>query len=588
MSQKRANRRLAAILAADVIGYSRMMGANEYGTLMAVKLLRTSTMEGPLKRFEGRLIKTTGDGFLFEFGSVFDAFDFAATIQGRAADKEALQLRMGLNVGDIIFDDGDVFGDGVNIAARLEPLSPPGGLLVSNRAWEDLRRLPLAFEDAGEIELKNIKESLRAWSLQNEQLREYSDALEVDRDEPTPSQPGLQDARPVHRASISRRALLGAVTSAAAISAGGTAYWQFTKARSQVDPAVAALLDQAWQAWAQGTGEGNSQAIGLYRRATSLAPDHADAWGFLGCAYGDRGHAWVAGAERTATWQRARDAGQKALSLDAENAYGRAAIAYARPRRGNWTLMERGFLQANQDQPGKWLIAYSLGLLLGEVGRFQEAANLFGTLREMAPTATQYRYHVEALWACGQLDQAERLLDEAAEIYASSAIIWWQRFDMLLQSGRPTAAVALAENSDRRPAGIAGDQLKHAVTVAKALISQNTAVIESSLDRVRAKARESTSLAIEAMAHASLFGDTDTAFVIAIALFFSRGFQISDRPGAPAQQLQVTLDDRSTRYLFLPTAKAMWADPRFPSLLQELGLASYWRKTNTVPDFRKT
>lgn len=210
MSQKRTSRRLAAILAADVIGYSRMIRANEYGTLKAVKRLRTSTMEQLLKRFEGRLIKTTGDGFLFEFGSVFDAFDFAAAIEGRTPDEEALQLRMGLNVGDIIFEDGDVFGDGVNIAARLEPLSPPGELLVSNRAWEDLKRLPLMFEDAGEIELKNIKERLRAWRLQNEQLREYSDALDVDSDEPAPGGEELESRAGLQRLR-SRRAVLADV-----------------------------------------------------------------------------------------------------------------------------------------------------------------------------------------------------------------------------------------------------------------------------------------------------------------------------------------------------------------------------------------
>ncbi|MEP7316688.1 MAG: adenylate/guanylate cyclase domain-containing protein [Sphingomicrobium sp.] len=222
MAQKRANRRLAAILSADVIGYSSMMGANEYGTLKAVKHLRTATMDRLLKRFEGRLIKTTGDGFLFEFGSVFDAFDFAAAIQGRTPQTDALRLRMGLNVGDIIFDDGDVFGDGVNIAARLEPLSPPGGLMVSNRAWEDLRRLPLTFEDAGQIDLKNIKDPLRAWHLQNEQLREYWDALDVDADE-LPS--GIEELS--SRADIqplrSRRAVLagGAVATAALAGVGG-------------------------------------------------------------------------------------------------------------------------------------------------------------------------------------------------------------------------------------------------------------------------------------------------------------------------------------------------------------------------------
>lgn len=228
MSQKRANRRLAAILAADVIGYSRLMGGDEFGTLKAVKRLRTSTMERLLTRYEGRLIKTTGDGFLFEFGSVFDAFDFAAAIQGRPPDEDSLQLRMGLNVGDIIFDEGDVFGDGVNVAARLEPLSPPGGLMVSNRAWEDLRRLPLAFEDAGEIELKNIKERLRAWRLQNEQLREYSSAFEVDRQEPAPAVHEAESRAHSPPMRSRRAVLVGGAAGAAALGVGA---WALLKPR---------------------------------------------------------------------------------------------------------------------------------------------------------------------------------------------------------------------------------------------------------------------------------------------------------------------------------------------------------------------
>lgn len=179
MPQERSRRRLAAILAADVIGYSGLMGLDERGTHLAVKRLRTDRLEPLLRRFDGRLIKTTGDGFLFEFDSVFDAFDFASVVQGQGGGEADLRLRMGLNIGDIILDDGDVFGDGVNIAARLEPKSPPGGILISHRAWEDLRRLPLTFSDAGLLDLKNIREPLRAWSLDGDQLRAYSQTLEA-------------------------------------------------------------------------------------------------------------------------------------------------------------------------------------------------------------------------------------------------------------------------------------------------------------------------------------------------------------------------------------------------------------------------
>ncbi|HEX8258622.1 MAG TPA: adenylate/guanylate cyclase domain-containing protein, partial [Allosphingosinicella sp.] len=131
MTARPAERRLAAIMVADVTGYSRMMGLDEERTLERVKALRREIVEPCAARARGRLVKTTGDGFLLEFGSVHDAFRCGRSIQARlragdgVGDGEAgpLQLRIGINVGDIIFDGEDVFGDGVNVAARLEPLA---------------------------------------------------------------------------------------------------------------------------------------------------------------------------------------------------------------------------------------------------------------------------------------------------------------------------------------------------------------------------------------------------------------------------------------------------------------------------------
>ena len=162
-------------MAADVVGYSRMMGLDEEGTLDRVKALRREVMDPCIARKKGRLVKTTGDGFLIEFASVFDAFHCARAVQCHLRDRpapgdEAIALRIAINVGDIIFDDGDVFGDGVNVAARLEPLAPIGGICVSRRAWEDLRRLGLPFEDIGEQRLKNIRDPVRVFQIQADQL----------------------------------------------------------------------------------------------------------------------------------------------------------------------------------------------------------------------------------------------------------------------------------------------------------------------------------------------------------------------------------------------------------------------------------
>src|SRR5258705_1606342 len=140
MAEERTQRRLAAILAADVAGYSRLMGADEEGTLARLKAHRGDLLDPTIDRHRGRIVKTTGDGLLVEFASVVDALRCAVEIQSGMAECNAevppprrIELRIGINVGDIIIDSGDIFGDGVNIAARLEPLAEPGGICVSAR-----------------------------------------------------------------------------------------------------------------------------------------------------------------------------------------------------------------------------------------------------------------------------------------------------------------------------------------------------------------------------------------------------------------------------------------------------------------------
>jgi adenylate cyclase len=133
MAEAALNRRLAAVLAADVVGYSRMMGADEAGTLAALKHHRESVFNPAVTAHRGRVFKEIGDGTLAEFGSAVDAVNCALAIQrtmraGKAANG-SIVLRIGVNLGDVIFDGDDIYGDGVNVAARLEPLAPPGGVL---------------------------------------------------------------------------------------------------------------------------------------------------------------------------------------------------------------------------------------------------------------------------------------------------------------------------------------------------------------------------------------------------------------------------------------------------------------------------
>jgi class 3 adenylate cyclase len=173
-SREPAMRRLAAILAADVVGYSRMMGEDEGGTLGALKACRRELFDPLVTRFRGRIFKVIGDGILAEFPSVVDAVRCAVDIQASMATRafgpagKSITFRMGINIGDVIADGEDLYGDGVNIAARLETLSPPGGLCISGPVFDQIKnKLQLDYEDLGEQTVKNIAEPLRVYRIQS-------------------------------------------------------------------------------------------------------------------------------------------------------------------------------------------------------------------------------------------------------------------------------------------------------------------------------------------------------------------------------------------------------------------------------------
>ena len=174
MSGERVDRRLAAVLAADVAGYSRLMGADEEGTLARLKAVRKALVDPTIASHRGRIVKTTGDGMLVEFASAVDAVRCAVEVQRSMAEQNAavpqdqrIEFRIGIHVGDIIFDDNDIFGDGVNIAARLEGIAEAGGVCMSDDAYRQIRgKVEIACDDLGPQTLKNIAEPMRAWRVQ--------------------------------------------------------------------------------------------------------------------------------------------------------------------------------------------------------------------------------------------------------------------------------------------------------------------------------------------------------------------------------------------------------------------------------------
>ena len=172
-SQDRVDRRLAAILAADVVGYSRLMGQDEVGTLARLRAHRRELTDPKIAEHKGRIVKTTGDGLLIEFPSVVEAVTCGLAVQRGMIERntgvpedQRIEFRIGINLGDIIIDEGGIYGDGVNIAARLEGLAPPGGICVSRVVRDQVRdRLDVAFDDMGEQQVKNIARPLRVYCV---------------------------------------------------------------------------------------------------------------------------------------------------------------------------------------------------------------------------------------------------------------------------------------------------------------------------------------------------------------------------------------------------------------------------------------
>src|SRR5262245_29452038 len=173
MLEERVQRRLAAILAADVVGYSRLMEADEAGTLAALKTRRKQVLEPLVAKHQGRVFKMTGDGVLVEFASAVNAAQCAVELQqamaaaneGQAEDRQIV-LRIGINLGDVVVEGGDLYGDGVNIAARLQAMAEPGEIYVSQTVLDHVKnKVELKFESLGEQTVRNISEPVRVYRI---------------------------------------------------------------------------------------------------------------------------------------------------------------------------------------------------------------------------------------------------------------------------------------------------------------------------------------------------------------------------------------------------------------------------------------
>jgi DNA-binding winged helix-turn-helix (wHTH) protein/tetratricopeptide (TPR) repeat protein len=397
-----------------------------------------------------------------------------------------------------------------------------------------------------------------------------------------PSVPALESPGPSRR-----KWLVGAGAAGVATLAGGWWWWRGRAGPPSPSPEVEALMRQALQQLAQNTREGQNQAIGLYRRVVALAPDYADGWGSLGCAYAATAF-FRPVAESDALRARAMAAGRRALGLDPGNGYGQVAVATAVPGRGSWLGMDRALRHALTQHAENQQLLFATATLYASVGRNLEGLALVERLARLAPPPPDVHYlHVHLLWAANRLDEADRLIEEAASVYPTQYAIWFIRFYLLLYSGRASAAVAMIEDRDRLPTNIPLTQFDDLLRDARAIQSRAPADLDRAVAAQLARAHQGAGFAEGAMQYAAAAGRLDDAFAILVAYYFGRGFVVPDVRFTVEGGTYSPQRDRITAFLFLPHMRAVRADPRFAAAMAELGMARYWAGNGTLPDYQR-
>jgi DNA-binding winged helix-turn-helix (wHTH) protein/tetratricopeptide (TPR) repeat protein len=392
------------------------------------------------------------------------------------------------------------------------------------------------------------------------------------------------DVGPARPTRQTRRGLLIGAGVLGVLAAGGGGLLLTRRPRGPaVPPEVQALVIQARQLRDQNTREAQQQAIGLMRRVVAMAPDYADGWGMLGCAYAIPSH-YRARAEGIDLRARAEAAARRALELDTGNGYGELALSIALPFIGHWLERDRRLERALSDRPDDDEMLTFRAVALIFVGRSREALSYYDRIRHRPLRPAAYNNYIRALWSAGRVEETDRAMDDAGSLYPSQETIWITRFHIAMFGDRPGDAIALAEDAPGRPSGIDGDGLTAWLAQARALESRDPGQIEAVRGVQMERARVSAFGAEYAIRMLSALGRIDDAFAVAQAYYFARGFTVPDQFGPAAQ---FTPDQRQTRLLFEPVTRPMRADSRFEALVEEIGLDRYWRESGIPPDYRR-
>jgi Flp pilus assembly protein TadD len=333
-----------------------------------------------------------------------------------------------------------------------------------------------------------------------------------------------------------------------------------------------------------GTSEGLEQAIGFFRRATELEPNNADAWGALAMAHALSSFVAEPTDERAAR-ARARNALERSLQIDPTNPYAAIAMAHSLPRRSHWLERDRLLTAALKRQPDSDGLKGTLSNFWASVGRVREAAEIQDALDfNKAPAPLPLYSRALVLWSANRLEEADRAIEQAYQLYPLHYAVWFSRFYLLLFNGRASQAIAMAEDAGKRPLGIPATNFDDILQVARALHDREPWRIQRVVDRQLDLAHTGCGLAENAVTFVAALGRLDTAFDILGAYYFARGFVVPEIRFPAQQRFRTRMADRFTAFLFMPPLAQLRRDPRFDRLAGELGLKEYWSRSGHPMD----
>lgn len=397
--------------------------------------------------------------------------------------------------------------------------------------------------------------------------------------------PPAADERPVDRSAtpIDRRLLIGRGVAATAIALAAGTGWLTGSPSSEPRRSEAAArgIDKLRPGMADSTAEG----VALLEAAVAADPNDADAWGALAIAYVRQD---MFATDSTAQLTRSRAAARRALELDPGQRDAIASAALILPLFGEWTATERSVRAALARAPAHAELLHHLAMIQAGTGRMRDATT---TLTDSIAADPEWPYHqalnVHCLWSSGRLVEAERFGEAALNRWPRHFYVWFIRVYFLGYTGQTRTALAMIDDTLSRPPGIPESSFALASTGIKALETRAPGDIDAAMTLHAAAAPNGSGFAENAANFSAALGRTDMAFRMLDALFFDRGFVVAKTRFGSDQARTSTPPRQLTHFLFAPPLASIRGDPRFATLLRELGLDRFWREQRIVPDYRR-